>query len=113
MKTDYLDKINSPDDVKKLDFNELVKLSEEIRTFLIENISKTGGHLSSNLGTIELTIALHKVFSTPKDQIVWDVGHQSYTHKILTGRKDGFVAMRMKDGISGFPAPKESEHDVF
>ncbi|MEG1103212.1 MAG: 1-deoxy-D-xylulose-5-phosphate synthase [Oscillospiraceae bacterium] len=113
MKTDYLDKINSPDDVKKLDFNELVKLSEEIRTFLIENISKTGGHLSSNLGTIELTIALHKVFSTPKDQIVWDVGHQSYTHKILTGRKDGFDSMRMKDGISGFPAPKESEHDVF
>ncbi|MEG0305541.1 MAG: 1-deoxy-D-xylulose-5-phosphate synthase N-terminal domain-containing protein, partial [Oscillospiraceae bacterium] len=113
MKTDYLDKINSPDDVKKLDFNELVKLSEEIRTFLIENISKTGGHLSSNLGTIELTIALHKVFSTPKDQIVWDVGHQSYTHKILTGRKDGFASMRMKDGISGFPAPNESEHDIF
>lgn len=96
-----------------MDTAQLTALCEEIRAFLIENVSKTGGHLSSNLGTIELTVALHKVFSTPQDVIVWDVGHQCYTHKILTGRRDGFDKLRMKDGLSGFPMPRESEHDAF
>ncbi len=113
MKTNYLDKIHSPNDVKKLDFNALMDLCDETRAFLIDQVSQTGGHLSSNLGTIELTVALHKVFTTPTDQIVWDVGHQCYTHKILTGRKDKFTALRMADGISGFPCPAESKHDVF
>ncbi len=105
--------INSPDDVKKLNNTELSKLCNEIRKMLIDTLSKQGGHLASNLGTVELSVALHSVFSTPKDQIVWDVGHQSYTHKILTGRKDAFSTIRKKGGISGFPNPKESEHDAF
>lgn len=112
-KTGYLDKISSPADVKKLTQTQLKSLCEEIRSFLIENVSKTGGHLSSNLGTVELTVALHKVFTTPHDQIVWDVGHQCYTHKLLTGRRDGFAKLRQKDGLSGFPNPFESEHDAF
>lgn len=111
--TRLLDNINSPADVKKLDENELKQLCAEIRAFLIQSVSKTGGHLSSNLGTIELTVALHKVFETPIDKIVWDVGHQCYTHKILTGRKDEFSRLRMLDGLSGFPSPKESKHDAF
>ena len=106
-------KINSPDDVKKLNTDELEPLCSEIRDTLIETLSKRGGHLASNLGTVELSVALHRVFSTPKDQIVWDVGHQSYTHKLLTGRKDSFHTIRKKGGISGFPNPKESEHDAF
>lgn len=109
----YLNQIHSPADVKKLDDGALVMLCEEIREFLIESVSKTGGHLSSNLGTIELTVALHKVFNTPQDQFVWDVGHQCYTHKILTGRKDDFDGLRQLEGISGFPCPRESEHDTF
>ncbi|MEG1321724.1 MAG: 1-deoxy-D-xylulose-5-phosphate synthase [Ruthenibacterium sp.] len=107
-----LENIYSPDDIKKLNMRELCQLSEEIRSFLIESVSKTGGHLSSNLGTIELTLALHKVFTTPRDELVWDVGHQCYTHKIVTGRKDKFDTLRMLDGISGFPSPKESKHDT-
>ena len=99
--------------MKKLDRAQLGALADEVRAFLIESVSKTGGHLSSNLGTIEVTIALHKVFDSPKDQIVWDVGHQCYTHKLLTGRRPGFAALRQLDGISGFPCPAESEHDVF
>ncbi len=108
-----LKKINNPNDLKQLNYNQLETLSNEIRDFLIENVSVTGGHLSSNLGTVELCVALHKVFNTPIDKIVFDVGHQCYTHKILTGRKNGFSKLRMENGISGFPSPKESEHDAF
>ena len=89
-----LDKINGPDDVKKLNETELRELAEEIRSFLIEKISHTGGHLASNLGVVELTIALYLAFDLPKDKIIWDVGHQSYTHKILSGRKDDFDGLR-------------------
>ena len=113
MKDQILKKINSPEDVKKLNINELSPLCDEIREMLIETLSKKGGHLSSNLGTVELTVALHRIFESPKDQIVWDVGHQSYTHKILTGRKDKISTIRSKGGLSGFPKPKESEHDAF
>lgn len=108
-----LDEINSSDDVKKLNIAELKILAGEIRTFLVENISKHGGHLSSNLGTVELTLALHKVFDFSFDKIVWDVGHQSYTHKIITGRKDSFRTLRQKGGISGFPKTQESPCDAF
>ncbi len=109
----FLDDINSSDDVKKLNIPELKILAEEIRNFLVDNISKHGGHLSSNLGTVELTLALHKVFDFSFDKIVWDVGHQCYTHKILTGRRDSFSTLRQKDGISGFPKTEESETDAF
>ncbi len=108
-----LNEINSPDDIKKLDIRQLELLSEEIRRFLIEKVSKTGGHLASNLGVVELTLALHKVFNTPEDKIVWDVGHQSYVHKVITGRKDKFDTLRQLDGISGFPKTSESCHDCF
>ncbi len=96
-----------------MDYLELEQLSRETRAFLIENVSKTGGHLSSNLGAVEFTVALHKVFSSPEDVFVFDVGHQCYTHKLLTGRKDGFAALRQKGGLSGFPCIAESEHDAF
>ena len=112
-KRSILSKVNSPEDVKKLNKNDLKQLCAEIREMLINTLSKSGGHLASNLGTVELTVALHKVFDSPKDQIVWDVGHQAYTHKLLTGRKDAFSTLRQKGGISGFPNPKESEHDAF
>ncbi|MDF2523871.1 MAG: 1-deoxy-D-xylulose-5-phosphate synthase [Clostridiales bacterium] len=108
-----LKSIYSPEDIKKLNINQLESLAQEIRSFLIEKISKTGGHLASNLGVVELTLALHGVFTTPKDKIVWDVGHQTYVHKLLTGRKDRFDTLRQMDGISGFPKVKESEHDCF
>lgn len=113
MQDNILSKVNSPEDLKKIDKQELIPLCQDIRDFLIENVSKNGGHLSSNLGTVELSVALHRVFESPKDQIVWDVGHQAYTHKILTGRKDRIKTLRQKDGISGFPNPKESEYDSF
>ena len=109
----YLDKINSPEDLKKLNINEMEELSDEIRQFLIKSISKTGGHLASNLGVVELTLALHKVFDSPKDKLIWDVGHQSYIHKIITGRKDDFKTLRQLNGLSGFPKENESEHDIF
>lgn len=108
-----LSQVNSPEDVKKLNKNDLKPLCEEIRETLIDTLSKCGGHLASNLGTVELTVALHRVFDSPRDQIVWDVGHQAYTHKLLTGRKEAFSTLRQKGGISGFPNPKESEHDAF
>ena len=108
-----LDKINGPDDVKKLNETELRELAEEIRSFLIEKISHTGGHLASNLGVVELTIALYLAFDLPKDKIIWDVGHQSYTHKILSGRKDDFDGLRQYGGLSGFPKRKESPIDAF
>ncbi len=108
-----LDKINEANDIKKLDKEELPVLAEEIRSFLIEKISVGGGHLASNLGVVELTMALHLAFHLPEDKIIWDVGHQSYTHKILTGRKDGFDQMRKYGGMSGFPKRKESPCDAF
>ena len=113
MKTLLLDNINQPSDLKQLDHQQVVELCSEIRQFLLENISKTGGHLASNLGMVELTVALHRVLETPKDKIVFDVGHQCYTHKILTGRRTQFNKLRQLDGISGFPNPNESEHDAF
>ena len=97
------DKI-SPEYIKSLDLGEKKQLCDEIRAFLIEKVSGTGGHLASNLGTVELTVALHSVFSTPEDKIVFDVGHQCYTHKIITGRRDSFSTLRQHGGISGFPA---------
>lgn len=108
-----LDRMNGPDDVKNLDAKELKALAEEIRTFLIETTSRTGGHLASNLGVVELTIALFRVFDLPKDKIIWDVGHQSYTHKILSGRKEDFGGLRQYGGLSGFPKRKESPFDAF
>ena len=109
----YLNKVNSPDDIKKLNIDEMEELAEEIREFLIGSISKTGGHLASNLGVVELTLALHKVFESPKDKLIWDVGHQSYIHKIITGRRDDFKTLRQLNGLSGFPKENESEHDIF
>ena len=108
-----LDKINSPKDLKKLTRSELVSLCDEIRSFIIESVSKTGGHLSSNLGVIELTVALHYVFDCPQDKFIWDVGHQTYPHKILTGRKKKMGSLRALDGISGFPKISESAYDIF
>lgn len=108
-----LDTINSPADVKKLSIEELEQLSDEIREFIIKTVSKTGGHLASSLGSVELTLALHYVYNTPKDKIVWDVGHQAYAHKIITGRKDVFHTLRQYNGISGFPRREESEYDTF
>lgn len=108
-----IDSINSPKDIKKLNINQLNRLAEEIRDFLVNKVSTTGGHLASNLGVVELTLALHYCFNSPKDKIIWDVGHQSYIHKILTGRKNQFDTLRQIGGISGFPKQKESVHDVF
>ena len=105
-----LDSISSPAQLRKLDVKDLPEFAKELRNFLVESVSKTGGHLSSNLGTVELTIALHYVFNTPHDQLVWDVGHQTYAHKILTGRRDAMKKLRMHGGISGFPKRDESEY---
>ena len=105
--------INSPEDVKKLNVEQLKQLAKEIRQMLIEVISHTGGHLAPNLGVVELTLALHKVFSTPHDKLIFDVGHQSYIHKIITGRKEQFPTLRQYGGLSGFPKRTESEHDAF
>lgn len=108
-----LEKINSPKDLKKLNIKEKDQLSDEIRKYILEVISENGGHLASNLGVVELTIALHSVFDAPKDKIVWDVGHQSYVHKILTGRREEFRDIRKPHGIAGFPKTNESEYDSF
>lgn len=108
-----LEKINSPEDVKKLKKEEKEKLAQELREYILETVSKNGGHLASNLGVIELTIALHSVFNTPKDKIVWDVGHQAYAHKIITGRRKQFKTLRQLDGLAGFPKTSESEYDSF
>lgn len=108
-----LENVNSPKDIKNLNTAELEQLCSEIRELMINTVSQTGGHLASNLGVVELTVALHKVFNSPTDQIVFDVGHQCYTHKILTGRKDRFSTLRTEGGISGFTRPVESEHDIF
>ena len=108
-----LEQIKKPNDVKKLTLSECVTLAEEIRQFLIQSLSETGGHLASNLGVVELTIALHRVLEFPQDKLIWDVGHQAYTHKILTGRKDLFPTLRKTDGLSGFPKRNESPCDAF
>ncbi len=109
----YLNKVDSPQDIKNMTIDELDLLAKDIRKFLVKSISQTGGHLASNLGVVELTLALHKVFDSPKDKIVWDVGHQSYVHKIITGRKEDFKNLRQFNGMSGFPKECESEHDIF
>ncbi|MCQ2359471.1 MAG: 1-deoxy-D-xylulose-5-phosphate synthase, partial [Phascolarctobacterium sp.] len=111
--SNYLENINSPEDVKKLSVPELNLLAQEIRDYLIDVTSKNGGHLAPNLGVVELTLALHKVFSTPKDKLIFDVGHQAYVHKIITGRREWFKTLRTYGGMSGFPKRSESEHDAF
>jgi 1-deoxy-D-xylulose-5-phosphate synthase len=108
-----LERINNPDDMRSLDDEQLNLLADEIREFLIDSVSKTGGHFGANLGVVELTIALHKVFMTPRDKLVWDVGHQAYVHKLLTGRSKFFHSLRQFGGISGFPKRTESEYDAF
>jgi len=108
-----LDHISDPADLRQLERRQLPQLADELRSFLVESVSKTGGHLSSNLGTVELTVALHYVFDTPDDRLVWDVGHQTYAHKVLTGRRAGMARLRMHGGVSGFPKRSESEYDTF
>ena len=108
-----LNKIRSPADLKKLTYSELEQLAGEIRSELIRTVSLNGGHLASSLGVVELTIALHRVFNSPEDKIIWDVGHQSYAHKLLTGRRERFATLRQYGGLSGFPVRSESPHDAF
>ena len=108
-----LDRIKKPNDVKALNIAECEMLAGEIREFLVDSLSVTGGHLASNLGVVELTIALHRVLDFPQDKLIWDVGHQAYTHKILTGRKNQFDTLRKTGGLSGFPKRKESPCDAF
>ena len=110
---DILDKLTLPADIRRLSRAELDVLCHDLRQFLIKNVSKTGGHLASNLGVVELTVAIHRVFDTSRDRLVFDVGHQSYVHKILTGRMDRFPTLRQLGGLSGFPKPSESRHDAF
>ena len=113
MEYKLLCKIKSPDDVKKLNEAQISLLCEEIRECIITTVSKNGGHLASNLGAVELTVALHRSFSSPDDAIIFDVGHQCYTHKLLTGRFDKFSTLRTENGLSGYMKPSESEHDPF
>src|SRR6201995_5980818 len=108
-----LESIDKPADLRSLARGELKQLAAELREFVVQSVSQTGGHLSSNLGTVELTIALHYVFNTPHDRLVWDVGHQTYAHKILTGRRDRMGSLRQLGGLSGFPQRTESEYDTF
>ncbi|HBM74305.1 MAG TPA: 1-deoxy-D-xylulose-5-phosphate synthase, partial [Clostridiaceae bacterium] len=110
---DILDRINFPQDIKNLDTKTLKELASEIRNFIIQKVSKTGGHLASNLGVVELTLAVHCVYDVPKDKVIWDVGHQTYIHKILTGRKDRFDTLRKFGGLSGFPKRDESIYDIY
>src|SRR6187399_3659786 len=109
----YLDMVDSPAQIKKLTLEQLAHLAEDIRTEMITVLSKNGGHLGPNLGVVELTIALHCVFNTPKDKFVWDVSHQAYVHKLLTGRADRFHTIRTTDGLNGFALRSESPHDCF
>jgi len=108
-----LEKVNSPEDIKSLSVDDLKVLAEEIRNYIIEVVSKKGGHLASSLGAVEITVSLHYVFDSPRDKIIWDVGHQSYAHKILTGRREKFTGLRTRGGLSGFPSIFESEHDIY
>lgn len=110
---ELLDQIDSPDDLKKLSVDQLAGLAGEIRQFILDSVSRTGGHLASNLGAVELTLALHYAFDFKTDKLLWDVGHQCYTHKIITGRKDSFAHLRHAGGPSGFPNPDESIYDQF
>ncbi|TSD01933.1 MAG: 1-deoxy-D-xylulose-5-phosphate synthase [Parcubacteria group bacterium Athens0714_25] len=107
-----LDKIELPSDVRKLSAGKLSQLCREVRDFLIGSVAQSGGHFGSNLGVVELTVALHRVFDTPRDLLIWDVGHQAYPHKILTGRKNKLYTIRKKDGLAPFPKREESEYDV-
>ena len=109
----YLDRYEDFNEIRNMKINELEEFAEEIRQFLISQVSKTGGHLSSNLGVVELTMSLFNVFDFNKDKIIWDVGHQSYVHKILTGRKEKFDTLRQYKGLSGFPKTEESKYDMF
>ena len=111
--TELLQDINSPEDLRKLDQSQIPKLADELREFLLYTVGKTGGHFGAGLGVIELTLALHYKFDTPKDRIVWDVGHQTYPHKILTGRKDAMQSMRQSNGLAPFPVRSESQYDTF
>ncbi len=113
MKYKILETVNSPEDIKKLTDSEIVTLCDEIREFLVDNVERTGGHLASNLGATELTVAIHRVFNSPKDHVIFDVGHQSYVHKLITGRRSGFSTLRKTGGLSGFTKSSESEHDPF
>jgi len=108
-----LTRIDSPADLRSLNETELTVLASEARRFLVESVSKSGGHLAANLGAVELTIALHYVFDTPNDRLIWDVGHQSYLHKIITGRREQMDSLRLKDGLAGFPRRDESPYDSF
>jgi 1-deoxy-D-xylulose-5-phosphate synthase len=108
----YLEHIDGPADVRELDYDELDGLATEIRTFVVEAVTENGGHLGSNLGVVELTLALHRVFDSPRDLILWDTGHQAYIHKIVTGRRDGFAHLRQEGGLSGYPSRAESDHDI-
>ena len=108
-----LNRINTPQELRDLDKKDLIHLANELREFIIASVSKTGGHLASNLGTVELTIALHYIFDTPIDKLVWDVGHQTYAHKILTGRRDRMETLRKFRGLAGFPSREESDYDCF
>ena len=108
-----LDSVDTPKDIKRLNIKELEKLAQEIRHFILQRVAQSGGHLASNLGVVELTLALHYVYDSPIDKIIWDVGHQCYTHKILTGRKQYFNTLRQYGGLSGFPKITESIHDIF
>src|ERR1700751_1394832 len=110
---DLLKTIDDPADLRRLHRRQLQPLADELRAFVLDSVAQTGGHLSSNLGTVELTIALHYVFDTPRDRIVWDVGHQTYSHKILTGRRERMHTLRQFNGISGFPRRDESIYDTF
>ena len=108
-----LENISYPSDLRKYNVDDLKLIADELRQYILESVSKTGGHLSSNLGTVELTVAIHHVFNTPFDKVIWDVGHQTYAHKVLTGRKGKLNSIRKYKGISGFPKISESEYDVF
>jgi len=107
----FLEAVHGPRDLRALSAPQLAELADEIRTFLVRSVSRTGGHLGPNLGVVELTIALHRVFDSPHDPIVFDTGHQSYVHKVLPGRQDGFASLRQKGGLSGYPSRAESQHD--
>ncbi|MCK4814993.1 1-deoxy-D-xylulose-5-phosphate synthase, partial [bacterium] len=108
-----LEKVDNVNDLKKVEIEQLPQLADEIRQFIIQNVSKTGGHLGPSLGAVDLTVAIHFFFNSPKDKIIWDVGHQSYAHKILTGRRKKFHTLRQYKGLSGFPKIDESEHDAY
>ena len=106
-----LEKIKSPEDLRSLDGNELEELCSEVRQFIVDTVTETGGHLGSNLGIVEMTVALHRVFNSPRDIVLFDTGHQAYVHKLFTGRMAGFAALRKSGGLSGYPSRKESPHD--